>query len=234
MTAAREAFILPAVMLTVALLGGVHIVDRLVLLPPPLFTLILAVLVLGLLVRSGALAPDRLVNGGRSGWGNTNGLIAVGSLFFATAQVFTMVTPATGLPRLLVSVFFLALLANTLAAAPDRTRVLRSLAVVLGSGFAVKFILLAAVSTPAETAVGRALRILLEGATLGTVTQDPMHPATGYVGFATLVLYFLGLVMLPGRGPDSAMAPRLLIRETASLVPQPGGTANIPPPGREE
>jgi hypothetical protein len=234
MTAIREAFVLPGLLLTVALLGGVHIVDRLVLVPPPLFALILAVLVLGLLVRSGALAPDRMINGARSASGNMNGVIAMASLFLATAQIFTMVTPATGLPRLLVSVFFLALLANTLAAAPDRTRVLRSLAVVLGSGFIVKFIVLAAVSAPAETVAGRALRILLEGATLGTVTQDAIHPATGYVGFATLVLYFVGLVMLPGHGPGTAMAPRLLIRETASLVPQSGGTANIPSPGREE
>ena len=101
---------------------------------------------------------------------------------------------------MLFNVFFLVLLANTLAAAPDRVRVLRSLFVILGSGFVLKFIVLAALSSPAETMLARVLRVLFEGVTFGAVTQEVVHPATGYVAFCTLMLYLFGLVMLPARG----------------------------------
>ena len=52
-------------------------------------------------------------------------------MFFASAQAFNLTTPEAGLPRLLCNVFLLILLVNTLAASPDRVRVLRSLMVVL-------------------------------------------------------------------------------------------------------
>ena len=42
MTATGEAIYLPLVFLTVALLGGLHVEDRIVLTPPPLFALVLA------------------------------------------------------------------------------------------------------------------------------------------------------------------------------------------------
>jgi hypothetical protein len=40
------------------------------------------------------------------------------------------------------------------------------------------------------------LLALLEGVTLGTLTQAPLHPATGYVAFATLLVFLIGLAML--------------------------------------
>lgn len=203
MTVAREAFVLPALFLTVALLGGLRVAERVVLAPPPLFALVFSVLVLGLLVRCGALAPGRLVHAARPLPANLNGLIVIVALFFASAQVFTLITPESGLPRILVILFFLALIANTFAASPDHIRVLRSLLVILGSGFVVKFIVLATLSSPADTVLSRALRLVFEGATLGGVTQDVLHPATGYVGFCTLLMYCSGLVLLPGRGPSA-------------------------------
>ena len=62
MTPLRESFVLPCLFLTVALLAGLRLgapVDvRLV--PPPLVALVLAVLLLGSLVRSGVFDPRRL------------------------------------------------------------------------------------------------------------------------------------------------------------------------------
>ncbi|MBI2189521.1 MAG: hypothetical protein HYU37_20690 [Acidobacteria bacterium] len=197
MTAVREAIALPLLFLTVTLLGGLRIADRAALAPPPLFALVLSVLLLGLLVRCGAFAPLRLLHRSRPLLANVNGLIVVGALFLASAQAFNVATPESGLPRALFNLVFLVLLANTIAAAPDRLRMLRSLLVIFGSAFVVKFIVLAALSQPAETPATRALRILFEGITLGSVTQDVLHPATGYVAFFTLILYLFGLVLLP-------------------------------------
>lgn len=197
MTAAREAVALPLVFLSVTLFGGLRIADGVVLLPPPLFALVLSVLLLGVLARCGALAPDRLIHASRSTLANLNGLIALVAAFLASAQAFNVATPESGMPRVLFNLFFLVLLGNTIAAAPDRVRVLRSLLVIFGSAFILKFIVLAAISSPAEGLFTRAVRAMFEGITLGAVTQDVFHPVTGYIAFGTLMLYFFGLVLLP-------------------------------------
>jgi hypothetical protein len=205
MSAASEAFYLPALFLTVVLLGGVRIADRIVLLPPPLFALVLGLLLFGVLVRSGAVAVHRMMSAGRSRLANANGLVVILTTFLASAQVFNLVTPETGLPRLLFSVFFLVLLFNTLAASPDRVRVLRSLVVIFGSAFVLKFVVLAALSDPTGGMLKRALLVLLEGVTLGTLTQDVFRESTGYVAFFTIVLFLVGLAV----SPSEASAPPL-------------------------
>lgn len=202
MTAAREAIVLPLVFLTVALFGGLRIADGVALLPPPLFALVLSVLLLGVLVRCGALAPNRLVHASRSTLANVNGLLVMLVAFLASAQAFNAATPESGAPRVLFNLVFLVLLANTLAASPDRARALRSLLVIFGSAFIVKFIVLAALSHPAVGPLTRMLQALFEGVTLGSVTQQVFHPATGYVAFGTLMLYLFGLVLLPAADRD--------------------------------
>ena len=212
MSPAREAIYLPLLFLTVALLGGLRIGDRVALVPPPLFTLVLALLLIGVLVKSAALDPDRLMNSRRPALANVNGFVVLVTAFFASAQAFSMVTPDSGLPRLLCGAFLFVLLLNTIAAATDRTRVLRSLMIVFGAAFILKFILLAALANPAGGAVSRILLILLEGATLGTLNQPASKPAAGYVAFFVLVLFLFGLAMLPRRRA----------RESTDLVEIPG------------
>jgi hypothetical protein len=199
MTSAAEAIYLPMLFLTVALAGGVRVAAQIALVPPPLFALVLSLLLLGVLVRSGTLALDRLMDAARPGLANLSGLVVLLTTFFAAAQAFNLATPDYGLPRLLCNLFFLVLLLNTLAAAPDRVRVLRSLMVIFGGMFTLKFIVLAALSDPVDGAVKRALLALLQGVTLGTLTQERLHPATGYVAFFTLVTFMVGLALLPSR-----------------------------------
>lgn len=199
MSVALEAFYLPLIMLTVTLLGGLRVAERVILMPPPLVTLVLAMLLLGILVRSGALAPDRLMSTERSAVANLNGLVALIGTFLASAQAFNLATPESGLPRLMFSVFLVVLLLNTMAASSDRIRTLRSLAVTFGSAFVLKFIVLAAISDPAGGRLKRILLVMLEGLTLGTLTQDTFHPITGYLAFFTFVLFVVGLSLLPGR-----------------------------------
>ena len=199
MTAAIEAVYLPMLFLTVALVGGLRIDDRVTFVPPPLFALVLAVMLLGLLVRGRVLAPERLMSASRPALANLNGTIVMLSVFFAATQVFNLLTPHSGLPYLLFNVFLFVLLVNTLAGFPERISVLRSIGVMTGAAFILKFVVLGAISDPGEGALKRILYVLLEGVTLGTLTQPPLHPAAGYLAFAALAMFLIGLAILPSR-----------------------------------
>jgi hypothetical protein len=197
MKAATEAFYLPLILLTVILLGGVKVGQRVAFSPPPLFTLVLAVMLFAVLVRGRVFAPDRLMNASRSPLANLNGLVVVLATFFAATQAFNLVIPELGLPFLLANVFLFVLLLNTMAGSHDRISVLRSLAVVTGAGFVAKFVVLAALSEPGEGTLKRVLYALVEGVTLGTLTQPVLHPSSGYIAFFTLALFMIALWMLP-------------------------------------
>jgi hypothetical protein len=230
MTAAREAIYLPLSFLVVTLLGGLRIppsapagarATLVAFVPPPLFGLVLAVLLLAILVRSGTLAPERLMNGARSPLANLNGLAVLVAAFAATAQAFNLATPSAGLPLLVVDTLLALLLLNTWVASPDRTRVLRSLLVVFGAAFVLKFVVLASLSDPVGGRTKKVLQLLLEGITLGTLAQEPMHPASGYIAFGTLLLYLVSLSLLPRRSPHARAGPLAVRRseEDTHLVP---------------
>jgi len=205
MKAATEAVYLPMLFLTVALLGGLRVDERVTFVAPPLFALVLGMMLFGVLVRGRVLAPERLMSASREPLENVNGLVVILSAFFAASQVFNLVTPETGLPLLLFNVFLFVLLVNTLAGFPDRVSVLRSTAVITGAAFILKFIVLRAISDSGEGVVKRVLYALLEGVTLGTLSQPVLHPAAGYIAFATLSLFLVGLAMLPARTRSVAL-----------------------------
>lgn len=204
MTAAREAIYLPVICLTVVLLGGLRLGAEQVLVPPSLFALVLGVMLIGVLIRSGALAAGELVGDARSAVENVNGCVLLATLLLACAQAFTMLTPESGLPRLAVSVYFLVLMLNTWAADPDRVRVLRSLAVTFGAAFLLNFVVLDALSEPAGGTLKRVLQTVLEGITLGVLTQRPHHSAAGYLAFLTVGLFLIAVAALPARRPVHA------------------------------
>jgi hypothetical protein len=198
-TAAREAIVLPFLFLTVALVGGLRPGTPVALMPPSLFALVLAVLFGGVLVQSGALDPLRLMNSSRSALANGNGLLVLAVLFLASAQVFSLLTPESGLPRLIASLYFLVLMFHTMAADPDRVRLLRSLGVTFGVAFILKFVVLDALADPAGSRLGCAMQMLLDGVTLGALTQEVQSPAAGYLAFATLGAFLVSVWMLPRR-----------------------------------
>ena len=210
MTAAREALYLPVLFLTVALLGGFRPGALPVLLPPSLFTLVLAVLLVGMLVRSEALDPLRLMNASRAPLANLNGFALLAALFVAAAQMFSLLTPDAGLPRILFSVYFLVQLLTTTAAGPDRLRMLRGLASIFGIAFVLKFIVLDALSDPAGGRLTRVLQLLFEGVTLGALTQNVHHPAAGYIAFIAMSLFMIGISLLPAGGRGSLPTQTLL------------------------
>jgi hypothetical protein len=69
---------------------------------------------------------------------------------------------------------------------------------------------LAALSGPADGRLARVVKVLFEGVTLGAVSQEVVHPATGYLAFATLVLFMVGLALLPGRQISRSIGGRSL------------------------
>jgi hypothetical protein len=214
-TSVREAIVLPALFLTVVLSGSVQPGDEFHFAPPPLFALVLGMLLVASLVQSHALAPDLLVASGRTGLENVNGLAVLLTLFAASAQALSVVMPTSGAPAVLMGILLFALLAQALAIGARRGQMLRGLLVSLGVAFVLKFIVLAALSEPATTRLGRVIQLLFEGVTFGTVTQTTMHPAAGYLAFATLVLYLFGLVLLPRR-EDTAWVTGDLIADRSS------------------
>jgi hypothetical protein len=223
MSPAREAIVLPVLFLTVALAGGLRPGAPLVLPPPSLFALVLAVLLVAALILSGAFDPRRVMNPSRSGLANANGAAILAALLLASAQVFSLLTPGAGLPKIILSLYLLMLMLNTIAAGPDRVRVLRSLGVTFAAAFLLKFVILDALSDPAAGRLGRTLQLLLEGVTLGALTQEVQHPAAGYVAFATLATFLVSIWLLPGRVAARPLRAELVER-------RPGEDLLRPPP----
>ena len=197
MSSVREAMTLPLLFLTVVLLAAIRPGAALTLVPPSLPSLVGGMVLFALLIRSGALAPEQLMNASRSSIANINGLLVLLTTFLASAQIITLLIPDAGLPALIGWAVLASLLMQALAIAPDRTRLLRGLLVTFGAAFTLKFIVLATISAPAESGIARALQLLFEGITLGSVTQRPPHAVEGYLAFATVVLYLVGLLLLP-------------------------------------
>lgn len=203
MSPGREAMVLPLLLLTVALLAGADIGTSVALVPPSLFSLVLATMLVVALVRSGALDPLRLLHGSRPPLANANGLVVLVALFAASAQVLAMLTPRSGLPLFFVDVLLFVLLLNTLVAEPDRVRLLRSLAVTLGSALILKFVVLAAVSNPSGGRMSRVVIAFFDAATFGSITQEVQSPASGYLAFFATALYLAALALLPAVAPRS-------------------------------
>ena len=212
--AMREAVVLPAAFLTVLLLGSVRMAQSTVLAPPSVFALVLGLLLVRVVVQSGALAPERLMAASRSAMANLNGAIVLFALWLAAAQVVAVLIPESGLPRIVFAVFLLILLINTAAAAPDRIRLLRSLAVSFGALFLLKFVVLRELSATGTSGLKRVLQALLEGITLGALLQPPSHPATSYLALLSLVLFLVAVFLLPAGSVERSSA--LIRRHTTT------------------
>src|SRR4051812_25934407 len=204
MTVLREAIVLPCMFLTVTLLGGLRIESSVRLVPPTVVALMLAMALLAALARARALAPDRLMNAARPALENVSGLIVLLTLFAASAQMFNLLTPERGLLFVVFSVYFFIQLMTALAGVTGRASMLRSLAVLFAAAFVLRFVVLESLYAADSGMLKRVLTALLQGVSLGSIEYQPNAPATGYVAFLALVLYIIGLVLLPGRGDASA------------------------------
>ena len=197
MTALREAVLLPLIFLTVVLVAAVRPGADVSVLPPSLASLVVGTTLFGLLIRSGAVAPERLMNPARPMLANLNGLSVLVTVFAASAQLVTALVPESGVPAMIAWAVIGSLLLQAYAIGPDRTRLLRGLLVTFGAGFILKFVFLSALSSPAEGRFARVLQLLFEGVTLGSVTQRPVALTEGYLAFTAIALYLIGVAFLP-------------------------------------
>jgi hypothetical protein len=199
----REALALPLALLTVAAVGGGHVLPdgTIRFTPPPLMALVLAALLLALLARAGAIAAGRLFSPTRGALENATGAVVLVALLAATAQVFHLLTPARGLMNVCVNVLFLALLSNTFARQTDRRHLLWSLAIVFGAALVLKFVVLDALAAPADSLAGRLFSAAIEGLSLGALGAEPASPVMGYVAFAVVSVYLVALWWLPHATP---------------------------------
>jgi len=123
----------------------------------------------------------------------------------ASAQVFTALSPESGLLQVLASTFFLLLLINTLAAQPTRARAMQSLGVVFLSAFVLKYVVLDALYAPEGSLARKVVTALIEGVSLGTLGYMAHGTATAYVAFVVVLVYLFALVLLPG--DETAIGP---------------------------
>lgn len=191
--------LLPTVFLTVALLGGLRIsaeTRAFVFIAPSLITLVLSALLMLLFVRGKAIEIHAWLSADQPALTNISHALTLLALFFASAQAFNSVLPERGLFFWLFALFFLWTLWNNLFSYFDARRLLRSLAVLFGTAFLLKHLLLASLYAPEGGWLKRLAGVLLEGATLGTLDAPAFAPATGYISFFTLALYVFGLILL--------------------------------------
>jgi hypothetical protein len=191
--------VLPLLLLTVVLLGGLRISSEshaFIFLPPSLITLVLAVLLLLLFVRGGLVDIRVMVNGANPPLTNVVHIWLLLTLFFACAQAFNSVLPESGLLHWLFSFCFLWTLWNNQFSSFDARRLLRSLVVLFGTAFVLKHMLLASLYSAEGSWFKQLTGALVSSVTLGILDTERFAPATGYISFFTLALYLLGLVII--------------------------------------
>ena len=196
-----QFIVLPTILLSVALLGGLRIdaeTRHFIFIAPPLVTLILAILLLALFVRAGAIELHAWLAIDQPMVTNISHLLTLLALFFASAQAFNSVLPESGLLHWMFSFFFLWTLWTNQFSAFDARRLLKSLIVLFGTAFVLKHLLVAALSAPEGGWLRQLAATLLQG-----IAIDAPHfaPATGYISFFALVLYVAGLWLTTPRPP---------------------------------
>jgi hypothetical protein len=197
--------VLPMLFLSVALLGGLRVggdTRTFIFVAPPLVTLLLAVLLILLLLRGHLIRFHQWVRSELPPLTNLAHVWMLITLFFASAQAFNSVLPERGLLHWLFAFFFLWTLWNNQFSSFDARRLVRSLAVLFGTAFVLKHMLVASLYGEDGGWLKRVAGTLLQGVTLGTLDAPSFAPATGYISFFTLVLYVTGLVLLAFAGKD--------------------------------
>jgi hypothetical protein len=229
---------LPFLFLTVALLGGLRInaeSGTFIFIAPPLVTLLLAALSMLLFVRGGLLRFHEWVRSDFPPLTNVAHIWMFITIFFASAQAFNSVLPERGLFHWLFSFFFLWTLWNNQFSSFDARRLLRSLTVLFGTAFVLKYLLLASLYSSDGGWLKRVAGTLLQGITQGTLDAPIFGMVSGYIAFFTLALYVAGLILLGfavkdespavtqtlvGEYRQLSAAERLAVRE--AILDEPG------------
>ena len=199
-------FVLPAIFLTVTLLGGLRIASvdgAFIFFRPALICLIFAAILLVLFARAGVLRLDGWFSESFSPLKNVANGLVITSLFAAATQVFNSLLPEQGLTFWIVAFCFFWTLWNNLFADFDTRKLFRSLGGLFGLAFVAKYLVLANLTAPA----GRTwFEALTENPGQEAITQLLDLPrysgATGYIQFFAVGLFLLGLYLFPSTTKD--------------------------------
>ncbi|HEY0322052.1 MAG TPA: hypothetical protein VGC66_13920 [Pyrinomonadaceae bacterium] len=213
--------LLPLLLLTVALLGGLRVSaddHAFIFIAPPLITLILSALLMLLFVRGHLVELRAWVSSDYPLLVNVSHVLTLLSLFFASAQAFNSVLPESGLLFWLFSFFFLWTLWNNQFQTSDARHTLRSLTALFGTAFVLKHMLMASLYAPEGSWLKKFAGLVLEGISLGTLEAQRFAPATGYISFFTLALYVTSLILLtPQPESEAAEEARRVVRAYQKL-----------------
>lgn len=198
--------VLPLVLLTVTMLGGLRLNaadSSLIFLKPALLALIFAAILLALFFRSGMIRLDGWFAEDFSMLKNTANAAVLLSLFAATTQLFNSLLPEQGLPFWIICFCFFWTLWNNLFADFDTKKLFRSLGGLFGLAFVAKYLILANLTAPANESW---IQGILENPTKEAFTwllDLPRFAAgTGYIQFFAAALYMLGLFLFPASTRD--------------------------------
>jgi hypothetical protein len=212
-----QFIVLPTILLTVGLLGGLRVdgqTRQFVFIAPPLVTLVMAILLGSLFVRAGAIDLHHWLAIEQPTLTNLSQLLTLMSLFFASAQAFNSVLPESGLLHWMFSFFFLWTLWTNQFSTFDARRLLKSLIVLFGTAFVLKHLLVSGLHAPEGGWLRRIASTLLQGI---AIDVPAFAPITGYVSFFALALYVVGLLLI-APVPVQQGAPafnKLAVREDA-------------------
>lgn len=208
--------VLPTALLTVGLLGGLRIdaqTRQFVFVAPPLVTLVLAILLISLFLRAGAIDWRRWLAIEQPMLTNVSHLLTLLALFFASAQAFNSVLPESGLLHWMFSFFFLWTLWTNQFSIFDTRRLLKSLVVLFGTAFVLKHLVVAGLYAPEGGWLRRIASTLLQGI---AIDVPAFAPATGYLSFFALAVYVAGLLLItPVPAPPGTDMKRLAVKEDA-------------------
>src|SRR5712691_9216251 len=189
--------VLPTILQTVGLLGGLRIdaqTRHFIFIAPPLVTLVLAILLVSLFVRAGAIDLHHWLAIEQPTLTNLSHVLTLVALFFASAQAFNSVLPERGLLHWMFSFFFLWTLWTNQFSAFDGRRLLKSLIVLFGTAFVLKHLLVSGLYAPEGGWFRRIASTLLQGI---AIDVPAFAPITGYVSFFALAMYVGGLLLIP-------------------------------------
>ena len=193
--------LLPVIFLAVTLLGGLRLGaadEAFIFLKPALICLVFAAVTLVLFVRSGMIAVDGWLSSENSGLRNAANAAVLLTLFSALVQLYNSLLPEQGLPFWIVGFCFFWTLWNNLFVEFDPKRLIRSMAALFAMAFAVRWLFLANITpVPVDSWFQRLLQNPAQEALTWLLDIPRYSVGTGYVQFFTLVLFLLGLFLLP-------------------------------------
>ncbi len=193
--------ILPISLLVVTLLGGIRFDGTdgsMLFLRPALICLVLAAGLVMLFFRGGMIRFAGWISERFSILKNIVNGITFAALFGASVQIFNSLIPEQGLPFWVISFCFVWTLWNNLFADFETKKLLKSLGAMFGMAFAVKYLLLANLTAPAEQSWLSAIFENPAQTAFSWLLDLPRFgAATGYLQFFTLSIFVLSLYFFP-------------------------------------